>query len=159
MYGLEAHLTTDARFSEPKPGDQVAAVCYRRAPSGIEYCLIKSSSGRRIFPKGKVEVGERPWDSAAREAKEEAGVLGTVVEQPLTTFWYDRPKRGTHEMVTAYLLEVVVSQGLREKGRKPKWWDLEKALEKLSKKKQADNADELKRVLKEAASEIAGVDT
>ena len=150
-------MTTNARFSEPKPGDQVAAVCYRRVPSGIEFCLIKSSSGRRIFPKGKVEEGERPWDSAAREAKEEAGVLGTVVEQPLATFWYDRPKRGTHEMVTAYLLEVVVSEGLREKGRKPKWWDLEKALEKLSKKKQADNADELKRVLKEAATEIAGV--
>jgi hypothetical protein len=61
-------------------------------------------------------------------------------------------------MVTAYLLEVVVSEGLREKGRKPKWWDLEKALEKLSKRKQADNADELKRVLREAAFAIAGVD-
>ena len=150
-------MTTDARFSEPKPGDQVAAICYRRVPSGVEFCFIKSSSGRRIFPKGKVEEGERPWDSAAREAKEEAGVLGTVVEQPLTTFWYDRPKRGTHEMVTAYLLEVVVSEVLSEKGRKPKWWDLDRALEKLSKKKHADNADELKRVLKEAHQAIGGV--
>ena len=140
------------------PGDQVAAICYRRVSSGVEFCFIKSSSGRRIFPKGKVEEGERPWDSAAREAKEEAGVLGTVAQQPLTTFWYDRPKRGTHELVTAYLLEVVVSEVRSEKGRKPKWWDLEKALEKLSKKKQADNADELKRVLEEAFQAIAGTD-
>ena len=151
-------MTRETRSSEPKPGDQVAAIPFRRSSSCVEFCLIKSSSGRRIFPKGKVEEGERPWDSAAREAKEEAGILGTVSQQPLTTFWYDRPKRGTHEMVTAYLLEVVVSEGLREKGRKPKWWDLEKALEKLSKKKQADNADELRRVLKEAATKIAGVD-
>ena len=151
-------MTSDARSSEPQPGDQVAAICYRRVSSGVEFCFIKSSSGRRIFPKGKVEEGERPCDSAAREAKEEAGVLGTVVEQPLTTFWYDRPKRGTHETVTAYLLEVVVSEVLREKGRKPKWWSLERALEKLSKKKQADNADELKRVLKEAFQAIAGTD-
>ncbi len=157
MCELGDNLTRETRSSEPKPGDQVAAIPFRRCSSGIEFCFVKSSSGRRIFPKGKVEEGERPWDSAAREAKEEAGILGTVVPKPLTTFWYDRPKRGTHEMVTAYLLEVVVSEGLREKGRKPKWWDLEKALEKLSKKKQADNADELKRVLKEAAKEIAGV--
>jgi 8-oxo-dGTP pyrophosphatase MutT (NUDIX family) len=150
----EGDLTTDARFSEPKPGDQVAAIPWRRGASGVEFCFVKSSSGRRIFPKGKVEQGERPWDSAAREAKEEAGVLGTVVQQPLTTFWYDRPKRGTHEMVTAYLLEVVVSEGLREDGRKPKWWDLERALEKLSKKKQADNSDELKRVLTKAHQAI-----
>ena len=57
-------------------------------------------------------------------------------------------------MVTAYLLEVVVTEGLREKGRKPKWWNLDRALEKLSKKKQADNADELKRVLTEALQAI-----
>ena len=152
-------MTRETRSSEPKPGDQVAAVCFRRCSSGIEFCFIRSSSGRRIFPKGKVEEGERPWDSAAREAKEEAGVLGTVAKEPLTTFGYDRPKRGTHEMVTAYLLEVVVSEGLREKGRKPKWWDLERALEKLSKKKHADNADELKRVLKEAHKAIASLDT
>ena len=151
-------MTREARSSEPKPGDQVAAICYRRCQTGVEFLFIKSSSGRRIFPKGKVEDGERPWDSAAREAKEEAGVLGTVAQQPLTTFWYNRPKRGTHEKVTAYLLEVVVSEGLREKGRKPRWWDLDRALEKLSKKKQADNADELKRVLKEASQAVAGID-
>lgn len=144
--------------SEPNPGDQVAAVCYRRSDADVEFCLIKSSSGRRIFPKGKVEKGERPWDSAAREAKEEAGVLGTVVSKPLTTFWYDRPKRGTRELVTAYLLEVVVCEGLREKGRKPRWWNLDRALEKLSKTKHADNADELKRVLQKAHQAIVGSD-
>lgn len=147
-------MTREARSSEPKPGDQVAAICYRRSSTGIEFCFVKSSSGKRIFPKGKVEKGERPWDSAAREAKEEAGVLGTVCRQPLTTFWFNRPKRGTRELVTVYLLEVVVAEGLREKGRKPKWWDLERALEKLSKKKHADNSDELKRVLREAHDAI-----
>ncbi len=147
------------RPTEPGPGDQVAAIPYRRGPDGVEFCFVKSSSGKRIFPKGKVEKGERPWDSAAREAKEEAGILGTVDPQVLTTFWFDRPKRGTHELVTAYLLEVVVEGGLREKGRKPKWWSLERSLEKLAKKKHADNFDELARVLKEAHANITQAET
>lgn len=147
-------MTKPATSSEPGPGDQVAAVAYRRGDSGVEYCLVKTSSGRRIFPKGKVEIGEKPWDSAAREAKEEAGVLGTVSRDALTTFWLERPKRGTRELVTAYLLEVVVDKVKREAGRKPKWWTLEKALDKLSKKKQSANAEELKRVLREAQATI-----
>ena len=153
---VERTLETNAQSSEPGPGDQVAAICYRRSDSGAEFCFIKSSSGRRIFPKGKVEKGEKPWDSAAREAKEEAGVLGNVSPQPLTTFWFERPKRGTRELVTGYLLEVVVDKVLRESGRKPRWWTLERALEKLSKKKQADNAEELKRVLREADAAVRG---
>ena len=80
----------------------------------------------------KGEKGEKPWDSAAREAKEEAGVLGNVSPQPLTTFWFERPKRSTRELVTAYLLEVVVDKVVREAGRKPKWWTLERALEKVT---------------------------
>ena len=150
----EGILTQASAGSEPRPGDQVAAVGYSRGDAGIEYCFVKSSSGRRIFPKGKVEKGERPWDSAAREAKEEAGVLGNVSQMPLTTFWFERPKRGTRELVTVYLLEVTVDKVLRERGRKPKWWTLERALEKLSKKKHADNAEELKRVLQEAQATI-----
>jgi 8-oxo-dGTP pyrophosphatase MutT (NUDIX family) len=140
--------------SAPGPGDQVAAVCYRKGADGVEYCLVKTSSGRRIFPKGKVENGEKPWDSAAREAKEEAGVLGNVSSEALTTFWLERPKRGTRELVTVYLLEVVVDKVLRERGRKPKWWTLNKAVEKLSKKKHSANAEELTRVLREAQSAI-----
>jgi len=143
-------MTSDDALGEPLPGDQVAAVCYRRTSSGIEYLFIKSSSGKRIFPKGKVEVGERPWDAAAREAKEEAGVLGTVSPDQLATFQFERPKRGTREKVTAYLLEAVPVQGISEKGRKPKWWDFETAVEKLAKKKHATNSAELTRVLREA---------
>ena len=109
-----------------------------------------------MLPKGKVEVGEQPWDSAAREAKEEAGVLGNVNPEALTTFWLERPKRGLRELVTVYLLDVTVDKVLREAGRKPKWWTLEKAVEKLSKKKHSANAEELKRVLREAQAAIDG---
>jgi 8-oxo-dGTP pyrophosphatase MutT (NUDIX family) len=154
MMNLEGFLTSIDTSSVPRPGDQVAAVCYRKGAEGVEYCLVKTSSGRRIFPKGKVEKGENPWDSAAREAKEEAGVLGDVRRDALTTFWLERPKRGTRELVTAYLLEVVVDKVLREEGRKPKWWTLDKAVEKLSKKKNSANAEELERVLREAQSAI-----
>ena len=153
----EVSLASNDIPTTPGPGDQVGAVCYRKGAAGVEYCLVKTSSGRRMIPKGKVEKGEKPWDSAAREAKEEAGVLGTVRPEALTTFWLERPKRGTRELVTVYLLEVAVDKVLREKGRKPKWWSLEKAVEKLSaKKKHSANADELVRVLREASTAIDG---
>jgi hypothetical protein len=82
--------------------------------------------------------------------------LGNVCQDALTSFWFERPKRGTRELVTVYLLEAVVDKVLREGGRKPKWWTFERALEKLSKKKHADNAEELKRVLHEAHAAIGG---
>ncbi len=49
------------------------------------------SSGRWIIPKGYVEKGMSPAESAAKEAWEEAGVIGRVLPEEIGTYRFSRP--------------------------------------------------------------------
>ena len=62
----------------PKRRLQYAAVPYRRRGDGtIEVMLVTSRETKRwVVPKGWPIRGAKPHTSAAREAMEEAGVLG-----------------------------------------------------------------------------------
>lgn len=63
--------------------------------------------GRLLWslPKGHVEVGETPEDTAVREVAEETGIRGRVVA-PLGTidFWFVVDDRRIHKTVHHYLL-------------------------------------------------------
>jgi len=48
------------------------------------------NSGRWIIPKGIVERDMTPHDSAAKEAFEEAGVLGSVTDEELGRYRYSK---------------------------------------------------------------------
>ncbi len=61
-------------------------------------------SGRWIIPKGHIEKGMTPAESAAKEAWEEAGVSGTVGAEPVGTYRYRRS--GGLYSVEVYPLEV-----------------------------------------------------
>lgn len=53
----------------------------------VEVCLVTSRSGRRwIIPKGNPMRGLSPCDVAAVEAREEAGMIGTVLDACLGEF-------------------------------------------------------------------------
>ena len=69
---------------------QVAALCHRPAgTAGIELLLLTSrDTGRWVLPKGWPIPGLSPSESAAREAWEEAGVLGRAGSAPLGHFHY-----------------------------------------------------------------------
>jgi 8-oxo-dGTP pyrophosphatase MutT (NUDIX family) len=71
---------------------QFAALPYRRlADSSLEVMLITSrDTGRWVVPKGWGSDGEAAWDSAAREAREEAGVVGEIHRRPLGTYHYKK---------------------------------------------------------------------
>jgi 8-oxo-dGTP pyrophosphatase MutT (NUDIX family) len=57
----------------------------------IRVLLVTSrETGRWIIPKGWPMKRLRPWEAAAREAYEEAGLLGSVGRDPLGTFVYDK---------------------------------------------------------------------
>ncbi|MEO1267491.1 MAG: NUDIX domain-containing protein [Myxococcota bacterium] len=84
---------------------QAAAVPFRIREDGqLEFCLITSSDGRWIFPKGVVESGDTIEETALNEAAEEAGLQGRIIDYPLghyrTTKW-----RMTLEVVVV-LMEV-----------------------------------------------------
>lgn len=54
---------------------QVAALCYRAAPAGIEVLMVTSlDTGRWILPKGWPQSGRAAGATALEEAWEEAGI-------------------------------------------------------------------------------------
>lgn len=56
--------------------------------------LVTSRETRRwVIPKGWIEPGEAPHRSAAREAFEEAGLVGEVDAVPLGVYAYDKRMR------------------------------------------------------------------
>jgi 8-oxo-dGTP pyrophosphatase MutT (NUDIX family) len=117
---------------------QYAALPYRRkGKSPTEVLLVTSrETGRWIIPKGWPAKGKSPHKSAAREAREEAGVVGSVKRRPLGVFSYQ--KRLKSGKVVACEVQVFALKVKRqearwlEKGeRKLKWLPRTKAAKKV----------------------------
>ena len=74
--------------------------------------LISSRETKRwVVPKGWPIQGMEPWESACREAYEEAGVAGQATRRPLGRFHYPKRLRdGTLRdvVVEVFPLEVMV---------------------------------------------------
>jgi 8-oxo-dGTP pyrophosphatase MutT (NUDIX family) len=89
---------------------QVAALPFRRRDGVLEVMLITSrDTGRWIIPKGWPQRGRKAHETSAREAREEAGVLGKIGKKPIGVFRYE--KRLSAEMavsckVRVYVIEV-----------------------------------------------------
>jgi 8-oxo-dGTP pyrophosphatase MutT (NUDIX family) len=104
-----------------KPGtkmpirDQVSAggVVFRGEKDRIEVVIVSVGGQHRWqLPKGLVENGEKPEITAVREAREEAGVDGEVVQHLETIeYWYAGLDGGErvrfHKRVYFYLLRYV----------------------------------------------------
>ncbi|MCB1509721.1 MAG: NUDIX domain-containing protein, partial [Hyphomicrobiaceae bacterium] len=69
---------------------QIAALPYRRRDDGVfEVCLVTSrDTGRWVLPKGWPMRGRTNWEAAAREAYEEAGLVGEIEKSPVGRFPY-----------------------------------------------------------------------
>ena len=60
------------------PALQLAALCHRDTPKGVEVLLVTSSNGRWILPKGWPIDGMTAAQAAHQEAWEEGGVKSSV---------------------------------------------------------------------------------
>lgn len=70
---------------------QFAALCYRVKKDKIQVLLVTSRGSQRwILPKGWPMDAKTPAESAAIEAWEEAGVIGTPDPRPLGLFSYSK---------------------------------------------------------------------
>ena len=147
-------------MSESAAGARVsAAVCYRRRDGRVEFLLLRTKhEDKWTFPKGHVEQGETPAEAAAREAREEAGVTGTIADQPLTYYVYPGGSDGPGERrVAAFLLEVTSESApaAAESSREPAWFDPETAENKLSSGgRERKYSEEHVRVLHAALAEL-----
>jgi 8-oxo-dGTP pyrophosphatase MutT (NUDIX family) len=117
-------------------GIQYAALPYRKRADGrVEVMLVTSRGTRRwVIPKGWPMKGRKPHAAAAREALEEAGLVGQVGKEPIGSYSYDKRLKGG--MAIPCRVDVfpfaVKSQRKRwpEKGeRSAKWFSPEEAAE------------------------------
>jgi len=90
---------------------QFAALPFRIASGAVEILLITSRETQRwIIPKGWPIRGLRPRDVAAREAFEEAGLVGTIVgKRSIGSYHYTKRLPDNQEIlcrVKVFLLSV-----------------------------------------------------
>ncbi|MGC8555806.1 MAG: bis(5'-nucleosyl)-tetraphosphatase, partial [Conexivisphaera sp.] len=84
------------------------AVVFRRFGHVRKYLLLKYPSGYWEFPKGNVEPGESPLETARREVKEETGLDVRFVEgfERRITYYYRRNGQLVRKEVVFFLAEA-----------------------------------------------------
>ena len=107
------------RFALPM---QVAAVCYRRRGNGVEFLLVNSNGGNKwTFPKGSPETTMSHSRAAEKEAWEEAGLVGTLREQPIGEYRFEKLGR-THRVVVFRMKVTKVKRDWPERDRRRRRW-------------------------------------
>jgi len=126
-----------------------AAVPYRVRKGRVEVALVTSRRrGRWILPKGRIERGETSCVCAAREAHEEAGVVGAVDDEPLCTWRRRRGRRiVVHLMQVSEALEDWPERALRRR----RWVPLVEALGLVGERS-------LEGVLERVVRQLAGIE-
>ena len=128
---------------------QSAVIPYRISKRGMEILLITSLRKKNwIVPKGYVEYNLTPFESAKKEAYEEAGVLGSNETFDLGDFLLDKPTGPI--LIKVFSMEVMdILEDYPEKNdRKRKWFSLEEASELISIREIAEMFRELSSKLK-----------
>jgi 8-oxo-dGTP pyrophosphatase MutT (NUDIX family) len=70
-------------------GIQYAALPWRLVGRQVQVLLITSrGTGRWVIPKGWPMRGLKPADAAAKEAAEEAGLVGEIEDHPIGSYHY-----------------------------------------------------------------------
>ncbi|MBT5415073.1 MAG: NUDIX hydrolase [Rhodospirillaceae bacterium] len=119
-----------AVFFKSRSVRQVAALPFIDIGSRIEVLLVTSRrSGNWIVPKGWPSGALSMPQAAAREAEEEAGVLGEIHPEPLGTYRYTKRMAGGYQIaceVYVYPLAVTLHRtDWQEKAdRTMRWVDL-----------------------------------
>ena len=111
---------------------QFAALCYRVKNDKLRVCLVTSRRSRRwIVPKGWPMDGQTPFDAAATEAFEEAGVRGKVQMRPVGVFSYYKVRTEDELPCLAVVYPLKVKKVLKDwpekKERERKWLSRKKA--------------------------------
>ncbi len=109
---------------------QAGAITFRQDKGEVKILLIRSKKNpsRWIFPKGHIEIDETAQQACVRELSEEAGVDGEVVEKAGDLEFMLKEKS---YKVVYYLCKYLKKSGEGEAGRSPRWFGVEKAVEKL----------------------------
>jgi ADP-ribose pyrophosphatase YjhB (NUDIX family) len=103
------------------------AVVFR--PSDSLYLVVSSSDGANwVLPKGHIEPGESPEATAVRELKEEAGVMGEILDHLSVQDF----KRADKEVTIQYFLVRSVGSTEAADKRTLRWEDEQAAVRLLT---------------------------
>ena len=115
---------------------QSGVLPFRIKDEKLEILLITSRKKKKwIIPKGIIESGMKPHESAALEALEEAGVIGEVGEEPLGSYKIEKWDGVCEVLVYPMKVENETTQWLEDGFRERKWFSVEGAFEVISRKK------------------------
>jgi 8-oxo-dGTP pyrophosphatase MutT (NUDIX family) len=89
-------------------------IIFRRTPEGIKFLLIYHGKGYWNFPKGRLEAGERSWQTAFREVREETGLKNTDLKlvqdfKSFEKFYFHHEGQRIFRVVILYLAETAKS--------------------------------------------------
>ena len=115
-----------------KKEKQSGVIPYRISNGKVEVMLISTRRSKNwVIPKGGIPKAMTPSDSAAKEAWEEAGVVGQVNDNLLGTYKYR--KQGKIYTVEVFLLQVEaeLSDWLEASTRVRQWLDVSIAAEQV----------------------------
>lgn len=111
---------------------QSGVIPFRHGNNGLEVLLITSRKRRRwIVPKGVVEPGMSPAESAAKEAYEEAGIKGTVLPGSLGSYEYEKWGGICRVEIFAMAVEEQLN-AWPEAFRDRQWFGVPQAVERVS---------------------------
>src|SRR5580692_251543 len=112
---------------------QVAALPLTVGDDGITRVLLLTSRETRrwVIPKGWPMKGRKPYEAAAQEALEEAGVTGQAKKKPIGTYTYFKRREAHFDVCRVDVYLLVVKKQLetwREKDqREARWFTLDEA--------------------------------
>jgi len=124
--------------------NQSGVIPYRRTKDGLEVLLITSLKKKKwVIPKGFIEFNLTPFESAKKEAYEEAGVIGSNETIELGYFGNQKSIGICH--VKVYAMEVIemLNEYPEMVQRKRKWFKIQEASAAVEVKEISDMITEL----------------
>lgn len=112
----------------PEVPHQAAAIAVRRHGRDLQVCLIRRRNATTWgVPKGLIDPGETPEETALKESWEEAGLRGRVIGNAIGTYTY--AKWGTTFLVAVYVMEVLETTDTWEEAelRERRWTSFDAA--------------------------------
>jgi 8-oxo-dGTP pyrophosphatase MutT (NUDIX family) len=110
---------------------QSGVIPFRLTERGLEVLLITTTGSASAggpkwsVPKGGIDGGMTPQESAANEAFEEAGAIGKVLEPAVGSYEYEKSGRPAEVQVFLFEVREILDEWLESGMRERRWapWD------------------------------------